>query len=183
MLVATSLVSITNFRGKLLDLLQNQGHTISIILPKEFSHNDEIISFYEKGYSIHFIPLVRASISPLSDLKSSYHLCKIMKKEQPDFILSYTINPVIYGSIAAKIAGVKNIYSLIAGLGYAFISLEHANHKVTNLQKVVFSLYKMALFCSNKVIFQNSDDAELFEKMNLVNSKKINIVNGSGVDL
>lgn len=183
MLVATSLVSITNFRGKLLDLLQNQGHTISIILPKEFSHNDEIISFYEKGYSIHFIPLVRASISPLSDLKSLYHLCKIMKKEQPDFILSYTIKPVIYGSIAAKIAGVKNIYSLITGLGYAFISLEHANHKVTNLQKVVFSLYKMALFCSNKVIFQNSDDAELFEKMNLVNSKKINIVNGSGVDL
>lgn len=181
--IATSISSIVNFRGKLLDEIFSKNHSVHIIIPEEFRENSIVENLIDNGFGVHFIPLSRTSISISNDLKSLFHLIKIIKSEKPDIILSYTIKPVIYGSIAAKIVGIKNIYSLITGLGYAFISLENSNHKITILQKVVFNLYKIALFCSNKVIFQNSDDAEVFKKMNLVNSKKINTVNGSGVDL
>ena len=173
--------SLIGFRGQLINKLISLGMEVHVFSP-DFQE-DILLILNEMGVIVHTVPLERTKISLYSDFQTLLKVTLVLKNIQPNYILSYTIKPVIYGSIAAKIAGVKNIYSLITGLGYAFISLEHPNHKVTNLQKVVFNLYKMALFCSNKVIFQNSDDAELFEKMNLVNNKKINIVNGSGVDL
>ncbi len=181
--IATSISSIINFRGKLLDRIYSKNYSIHIIIPEEFKENSIVENLINKGFSVHFIPLSRTSISISKDLKSLFYLIKIIRYEKPDIILSYTIKPVIYGSIAAKISGIRKIYSLITGLGYIFTNLDKPNHKVTNVQKVVFFLYKIALSFSSKVIFQNSDDAELFEKMNLVNNKKINIVNGSGVDL
>ena len=43
-----------------------------------------------------------------------------MKKEKPDATLGYTVKPVVYGAIAAKFAGVKNINSMVTGGGYTF---------------------------------------------------------------
>ena len=182
-LIATSITSITNFRGKLLDEMNSIGYKIHIILPVEFKKTKEARELIEHGYIIYFIPLLRTKISIFNDLKSLLLLVKIIKFEKPDIVMSYTIKPVIYGSIAAKISGINSIYSLITGLGYAFNNVEEVNHKITLMQRVIFILYKFALICSKKVIFQNKDDANLFEKLNLVNSKKVYVVNGSGVDL
>jgi hypothetical protein len=35
-------------------------------------------------------------------------------------VFSYTIKPVIYGSLAARMTGVPRIYSMITGLGHVF---------------------------------------------------------------
>ena len=182
-IISNSSKSILNFRGKLIDELIEARLKVIVVLGDSNHDKDIIYQLNKKGCIIERLYLNRAGISILDDLKTFFGILNILIKYKPQYILSYTIKPVIYGSIAAKMTGIKNIYSLITGLGYAFINLENPNHKITSLQKVVFFLYKMALFCSNKIIFQNSDAAELFEKMNLVNNKKINIVNGSGVDL
>ena len=168
--------SLIEFRGQLINKLISLDVEVHVLSPN--FEEDILLILNKMGVIAHTIPLERTKISLYSDFQTLLKVTSILKNIQPNYILSYTIKPVIYGSIAAKIAGVKNVYSLITGLGYAFISLEYSNHKITNLQKVVFHLYKMALFCSNKVIFQNSDDAELFGKMNLVNNKKINTVIG-----
>lgn len=183
LIIASSPTSVLNFRSKLLEIIGRLDHEVHVIIPFTESFYEQKEKLNELGFHVHKLSMQRTGINPFYDIQTLAQLFFIINKVKPNTVLSYTIKPVIYGSIAAKIAGVKNIYSLITGLGYAFISLENPNHKLTSLQKVVFNLYKMALFCSNKVIFQNSDDAELFEKMNLVNNKKINIVNGSGVDL
>ena len=47
-------------------------------------------------------------------------LYELFKKEKPDVVLWYTLKPVIYGSIAAKKAGVPHKDARITGLGYAF---------------------------------------------------------------
>lgn len=183
LLIATSLSSITNFRGKLLSEISKNGGEIFIILPDIFIGDSGLNRLQNNGYTVHFVPLLRTSISPVLDVKSIFNIYFKIKEIKPDIILSYTIKPVIYGSIAARLAGAKQIYSLITGLGYAFISLDDPNHKVTTLQNIVFKLYKIALSFCVKVFFQNSDDAALFHQMKLVNKDKTIIVNGSGVDL
>lgn len=180
MLVATSILSVINFRGDLLNEISNKGYSIHIVLPEQFKNDPIEAILLSKGYAVNYINLSRASISLIGDFKYFIQLFILINKVKPDILLSYTVKPVIYGSIAAKLAGIKEKYSLITGLGYAFVGLGSKN---SILKKIIFLLYKIALYCSNKVIFQNLDDAELFEKMNLVNSKKNNIVNGSGVDL
>lgn len=95
--------------------------------------------------------------------------------------MSYTIKPVIYGSLAARLAGIKNIYSLVTGLGYAFTE---RNSKARLINKIVRTLLKIALKYNKTVFFQNPDDKDLFTDKHLLTSpEQACIVNGSGVDL
>ncbi|MFA0422770.1 glycosyltransferase family 4 protein, partial [Vibrio sp. 10N.222.54.A1] len=100
----------------------------------------------------------------------------------PDFVMGYTIKPVIYGSLAAWLAGVKNTFSLITGLGYAFTG--EAKGKRKFIQKILQFLYKIALNTNAGVFFQNNDDKCLFQSLGLVTTKTpISVVNGSGINV
>ncbi len=76
-----------------------------------------------KSWGVAFFPinLARAGMSPLGDLRTCFQLLRLMRQQRPDAILAYTIKPVIWGGIAARFAGIPRIYSLITGLGYAFM--------------------------------------------------------------
>ena len=102
------------------------------------------------------------------------------KEEKPDKVFSFTIKPVIFGSIAAKRAGVEEIYSLICGLGMLFCS---DALKTRVLRVVGVELYKHALKFNKKVIFQNQDDIDEFVARRCVSRDKCELVNGSGVNL
>lgn len=183
LLISNSSKSVLNFRGKLIEAFQKAGLEV-IVLLSDSNENEEIVKIlHDRGCKVESFHLNRAGVNVFDDLRTLSDLYKIISRYQPDYVLGYTIKPVIYGSIAAKFAGVSKIYSLITGLGYAFISLDNPDHKVSYVQKIVFKLYKLALSFCTKVFFQNSDDAELFHKMKLVNSEKTIVVNGSGVDL
>ena len=91
------------------------------------------------------------------------------------------LSSVIYGSIAAKLARVPHIYSMITGLGYVFIS---KGLRVKLINTFVSLLYRLSLRTNQNIFFQNSDDQDVFLKRRLISSsKKCVIVNGSGVDL
>lgn len=75
-----------------------------------------------------------------------------MKAGQFDIVHSYTAKPNIYGSIAAKWAGIKKIYPTVNGLGYAFTGNSTKNKMV---RAVICMLYKWAFSGETKVFFQN----------------------------
>lgn len=60
----------------------------------------------------------RTGTDPIADIKTPFEIYKIIRKIQPDYVLSYTIKPVIYGTLAAYLAKVPNRFSLITDLGY-----------------------------------------------------------------
>jgi glycosyltransferase involved in cell wall biosynthesis len=88
----------------------------------------------------------------------------------------FTIKPVIYGSIAAWIAGVPRIINTITGLGFVFTD----NRPL--LRRIVESLYSVALRRTSLTFFQNPEDRKLFVDKRLVAAEKTSIVPGSGVD-
>lgn len=95
-------------------------------------------------------------------------------------MLAYTIKPIIWGGIAARLAKVSNFYALVTGLGYAF----QKGGKVKNLlNTLVKFLYRVALKNSKGVIFQNQDNMQVFIDEGIVPKDKCFLVNGSGVDL
>ena len=97
-------------------------------------------------------------------------------------MLSYTIKPVIYGTLASWLAKVPHHFALITGLGYAFQNVESGKRSL--FQKMVHGLYAQALKHSDKVFFQNPDDLKLFQDMHLLEAEKPTVVvNGSGVNV
>lgn len=111
--------SLINFRGPLIQAMVVAGHNITACAGEP---EDEVATVLE-SWGVQFIPvpLARAGMNPLHDLLLCFKLAKLFRKIGPDAILSYTIKPVIWGSLAAHSAGIHNTYALITGLGYAFM--------------------------------------------------------------
>lgn len=183
LLVASYLPSVLNFRGKLLEAISKKDIQVYILSPDLDLFNNEVNQLRGLGYSVNEIPMQRTGTNPLSDMKTLWAVYNCIRKIKPDYVLSYTIKPVIYGTLAAKLAKVPHRFALITGLGYAFQNVEQGSNR-SFFQKLVHGLYQYALFHSHKVFFQNPDDQQLFRELNLIaHNKPTVVVNGSGVNV
>ena len=184
LIIASYPASILKFRGALIKALQDKGFEIHIAAPEFEVFPEEYDSLTALGYVVHPIPMQRTGTNPLNDAKTLSALYLLMKKIQPSHVMGYTIKPVIYGSLAAKLARVPHRFALITGLGYAFQGADEQDYKKSTLQKVMHKLYSVALASTHKVFFQNPDDEALFRTMKILQPKaSTTVVNGSGVDI
>lgn len=183
-IIASYPASILKFRGALIEALQHAGFQIHIAAPEFENYPEELKQLKALGYVIHNIPMQRTGTNPVADTKTLFTLYRLMKNIKPDYVMGYTIKPVIYGSLAAKLARVPHRFALITGLGYAFQGAEDKDYKKSNLQKVMHHLYSIALASTQKVFFQNPDDEALFRTMGILQSTiPSKVVNGSGVNV
>lgn len=178
LLIAGLAESLLNFRGPLIEALQARGLEVHVAAP-ELSANQAMRQVLEaKGLTVHSIPLARTGTKPLADMRSFWALWRLMRRVQPNYVLGYTVKPVVYGMLAARLAGVPRRFALITGLGYAF------QGERGRLQALVRGLYRLALARVNKVFFQNPDDEALFRRIGILGKGTPScIVNGSGVNL
>ena len=183
LIYSNCLHNVFNFRGKLLESIAQLGyeiHIVSPILEKYAADHNELIN---RGYHIHQIAMQRTGTNPVKDIKTFIHSYQLLNRIKPEYVLSYTVKPVVYGTLAAWLAGVSYRFVLFSGLGYTFQQVEETN-KRSIFQKFVHVLYQQALAKSSKVFFQNNDDLNLLKKLNIVHSMTPTVVvNGSGVDL
>lgn len=128
--------------------------------------------------------LKRGGLNPLIDIKVTYELSKKIKDIAPDLVFSYFSKPVIFGTLAAKIAKVPNIIGMLEGLGYTFTDQPQGLSKKTKLIKSLqVLLYKVALPQLDKLIFLNPDDpTDLLHKYK-IKIKRVEVLGGIGLDL
>lgn len=182
LLVASFPDSLIKFRGSLLRALLAKGLSVHVAVPDLSSTEAIIDELISMGIQVHETGLQRTGTNPLSDVRTVVELQRLMRKIKPDYVLGYTIKPVIYGSVAAWLAAVPNRFALITGLGYAFTG--DATGKRGVLRQLIQRLYRFGLSRCHKVFFQNPDDQALFRELGLL-PKVIpsRVVNGSGVDV
>ena len=183
LIFANYLPHVLNFRGKLLESIAQLGYEIHVVSPALIDYAADHKKLISLGYYVHQIVMQKTGTNPVTDMKTLVHSYKILNRIKPDYVLSYTIKPVIYGTLAAWLAKVPYRFVLISGLGYTFQEVEEAN-KRSIFQKFVHSLYQQALAKSTKVFFQNPDDLNLFKELHIVHPMvPAVVVNGSGVDV
>ena len=164
------------FRADLMKDIVKKGYEVVVVIPE-----DEGQAFFKKnGIKTRILEMDKNSISILRNISYYKELKQIIEKEKPDKVFSFAIKPVIFGSIAAHKAGIKDIYSLVCGLGYVY-SESSFKHKI--LQSICDKAYRRAFRYNKKVVFQNRDDIDEFLKRNNLTKDKCKLVNGSGVNL
>lgn len=172
--------SLLNFRGPLIEAIRDAGIEVHAVAPKLHPASPIRLALEAKGIHAHDVPLRRAGTNPLADVKFLFALWRLMRRIRPDYVMGYTIKPVIYGALAASLAGVPNRFALITGLGYAF----QGNGQRKKLQTLAQYLYTIALKQTKKVFFQNPDDQALFRQLGiLAPGAATAVTNGSGVNL
>ena len=150
-IVANTAFNIYNFRLGLIKALQQEGHHVVAIAPTDTYA--ELL----KENQIEFIEvknLARKGTNPLNDFKLMNEFRRIYKQQKLDVVLQYTIKPNIYGTLAARLTNTHSICT-VTGLGYTFLNDSIAS-------KVAHRLYRLAFYFADKVLFQNTDDLEIF---------------------
>lgn len=165
-----------NFRGDLIRKIREMGYEVIVTGPDR--ENVEAV----EALGVRFFEVAgnKNGTSVFGDLAYYKQLKKLIRQEKPDVVLSYTVKPVVYGTLAAKKSGVKNVNCLVTGAGYTFTS---RSFKAKIINRIVTFLYKKALKKADNVIFQNPDDRNEFVGRKLVKRDKTYVVNGSGVNL
>ena len=182
LIIASSPNSILNFRGHLIESLISKGYKVHVSSPGLPKKNPLRVKLEEKGIRVHNTNFGRTNLNPLSDFRTLISLLTLMRSVKPEYVLSYTVKPVIYGSIAAQIMGIKKHFALITGLGLTFSSEFTKHHPLIHF--FIKFLYKISLRKADKIFFQNPDDELLFNKLKIThNLSPTFVVNGSGVDL
>ena len=163
--------NIFNFRKGLIESLQEEGHEVYAVAPHD-EYTDYLI---EKGCKYERVTMDSRGANPFKDLALTIELYRIYKRIKPDVILHFTIKPNIYGSFAASLLKIPVINN-VCGLGTVFL-------KRGIVYKIAKLMYRLSFRYPHKVLFQNQEDRDLFVHENLIDSRKTDIVPGSGIDL
>jgi glycosyltransferase involved in cell wall biosynthesis len=129
--------------------------------------------------------LDRAGMNPVRDARAVVALSRELRRRCVDTTFCYFIKPIIYGSIAARLAGVRHRFAMIEGAGYVFSDHQKMSAKRRLLRSGVAGLYKLGLSQVRRVFVLNEDDASLFGegRIRIVDPTKIVRLEGIGIDL
>ncbi len=158
-----------NFRSNLMDYLKAQGWEIHTIAPM-----DAFTPQLQAKYYYHPIRnLQRKGKNPFKDVLLLKEYISLYRKIRPSVVLSFTIKPNIYSSLACRFLNIPAI-STITGLGYLF-----TEKKVTPFLSL---LYRFGLSKNKAVVFQNVDDRELLTQHRIIIKEQAALIEGAGVD-
>lgn len=115
------------------------------------------------------------------DLRALASLVRLYRRERPDIVHHVALKPILFGSIAARIAGVRNVVNAVAGLGYAFTG--EAGRRRTVGRALRAALRVAMSPRTSWAIMQNDDDARLLVEARVLSPQQIVMIRGSGVDL
>ncbi|CAB3760312.1 glycosyltransferase family 4 protein [Paraburkholderia humisilvae] len=171
-LVCNTSFAIYTYRQGLIRTLVERGVQVTVIAPRD--RTTELLV----RMGCRFIELGVASkgTNPLADLHTMWQLVRLYRSIRPHVVFHYTIKPNIYGSVAARLAGVASV-AVTTGLGYVFIQKSRA-------AEVAKRLYRFAFRFPREIWFLNRDDEAAFIEQNLlVYPERARLLHGEGVDL
>lgn len=170
MIICNYLVGLMSFRKELLEELLKKNFEVVVLAP------DDKLSKDLKEMGCVFIPTYMESrgTNPIKDLKLMSIYRNIIKSENPDVVLTYTIKPNVYAGYVCGKLKVPYIAN-VTGLG---TSVEQPGL----LQKLTLFLYKLGLKKAKCVFFQNKDNMDFMLKHRVVKGS-FKLIPGSGVNL
>ncbi|MBW1987930.1 MAG: glycosyltransferase family 4 protein [Deltaproteobacteria bacterium] len=122
------------------------------------------------------LPLDMRGMNPAADLRYLGALAALYRRARPDVIHHFTIKPVIYGGMAARLTPAR-VVNTITGLGYMFTGPDRGARAM-----LARTLYRVGLSSASHTWFLNAEDRDYFLKHRVVGSEQSGVLPGEGVD-
>jgi glycosyltransferase involved in cell wall biosynthesis len=142
---------------------------------------DAVREIRRLGLTHHTVAIARSGQNLVAELGSIISLYRLFRALKPDLVHLITIKPVLYGGIAARLAGISAVVAAVSGLGTVFVAQSAAARArralVSGLYRLAFSQRRLA------VIFQNPDDRDGLLAIGALEKEQVRMIRGSGVNL
>lgn len=181
-LIGTVAQNAILFRKDMIISLKNKNHDVFVFCTDFTDDTKKQIENF--GAIAIDYSLNRAGLNPFKDFIDMIKLSCKLKDLKIDLSFSYFVKPVIFGTLASRIAGVKKIFGMLEGLGYVFTDLpEGVSKKQKILRTIQVFLYKLSFPFLEQIIFLNKDDRrDLIEKYG-IKVKNAEVLGGIGLNL
>lgn len=134
----------------------------------------------QEGFRVFPIRLIRRSVNPILEMLAVRELIHLYRTEKPDLAYHVAMKPVVYGSMAARLSGVRHVINVFAGLGYAFTG---GDLKSRLLRLLLGRGLKATFACLPSVaVFQNEEDRRQLIQDGIVTEGQSRVIRGMGVD-
>ncbi|MET0069334.1 MAG: glycosyltransferase family 4 protein [Candidatus Thiodiazotropha sp.] len=156
---------------------RDQGYEVCVATPP----GDGVEQIKAEGLRYRRVSLSRSGANPLLELWTIWSLYKLYREMKPLIVHHVTIKPVLYGTLAARLAGVSAVVNAISGLGFVFLARGWFSAMA---RSAVLTSYRW-LFSRKRlwVIVQNRDDYDYLLEKDCLSQEKIELIRGSGVDV
>ncbi|MBI2524629.1 MAG: glycosyltransferase family 4 protein [Candidatus Rokubacteria bacterium] len=166
-----------HFRGGLITALLRRGHDVTTVTPP----GPYVAKLEALGARHIAVPMDRF-MNPGNDFLTMIRLYRVFRRGRYDIVHNMQIKPAVFGSIAARLARVPWVVSLVPGLGYPFFVSE-PGVRLKALAWLILELLRLSGRLSDKVWFQNPDDMAFFIARGLVGRDRAVLIRGGGVDV
>lgn len=170
-IIANTSWFVSNFFASSIREFQQKCYRVTVLAPFDaYSHKLE-----EIGCEFCNLEIDRSGGNPLKEFRTILEMSRLLRKLQPDAILSFTPKVNIYTSLVMRLLKLPHI-STVSGLGAIFT--ERGLRSFAG--KLLLRLSQRQI---DHVVFQNPDDHKLYLERNLICDKKTSRINGIGIDL
>ena len=177
-IVASSGVSLINFRGCLIKKLVQRGYEVICISIEPKEEMQEAIE--RLGASYFQVEGSRTGIGVLSGLKMIKAYKRAFQQFKPDMCYLYMSKPIAFGGWAACKVKIPHINILVNGLENAYY---RRGIKDWLVRCVMNFFYRKVGRKADNVFMQNHDDYQYFVSHKICSKDKMCVVGGSGVDM
>ncbi len=163
-----------NFRRNLVVALRERGDEVLLLSPGG-QYADRLQAM---GFRWMDLPFSRRGMNPLTELRTILYLARLFRRESPDLVHAFTIKSVLYGTLAARLAGVRAIVNSVTGLGYIFMPGGFGKQLLRSFVR----LWYRVMMRGTQVIFENNDDRGAFLRFGFIRPEEGFVTPGVGVD-
>lgn len=167
-------MSIYLFRRPVMRALSELGHEVFAICPAGKYSNLIKNEFKCVNYELD-----RASLNPFKIISNTKKLAQILKPLKLDLLQTSAHKSNIFGTLAAKKAGIKNVINLVEGLGSFYVD---SDFKSLAIRQILQSLYQICFKFSRCCIFVNQADCDFMVKNALIKKEKAFVIKSVGVN-
>lgn len=170
LLISNSDSNFYYFRKEKIIKFKELGYDVILVCP----YGEKIDYFKERGCRFIDLKIDRRGTNPLKDFILCHNYLKIIKKEKPDVVLTYTSKSSLYAALMSRMARtpvIVNNSGLINSRNYPWY-----------LGKILDILYKICFAKVDCMMYQNSEERDYLNKL-LNNKNHYRDIPGSGVNL
>jgi len=156
---------------------REQGFDV-FVLTKVRDHADRITG---SGLELVPIEIGRGASNPAAELNALRSVVRSYRSVRPDIVHHIALKPIVFGTVAARLGGIRRIVNAPVGMGFVFSS---GSLRARVLRPAVRAALRLLLNpAGSRVVFENRDDLREAVTDGLVSAPDAVLIRGAGVDL
>lgn len=170
------------FRKELIRYLVLEGHDVYALAIDYNKKTKQAVS--DLGAVPISYQLDKAGLNPLTDITDTFKLYRTLRTLAPDVVFSFFVKPSIYGTLAAKLAGVPRRIAMLEGLGHIYsMNGVGSSFRKRILQLLHGILCSVSYFFAEHILFLNQDDPVDLSRVALLSKDKLRVLGPIGLEL